>query len=233
MLPVRRPGRPLTSCPHLPNSDCGCPGSPRSGAPGPRVDWALTESSHSRAPFDSTSTLVSPPPSSPQRPAPASGEIPESTNDRWPSSTSGDTFTTSTLAWDNWERQSSLSPPSHHARDQTDVAQTGSVVLPGASSSQTPWSSTADPAQPFSNRLSGSSSYEAWMPSRNRESIQIPDFGAIEEDTFGDLNKSLVSNDTTMLGPEWDDSFGGQASFFDLPPYGDGPASNQHEWPAN
>jgi hypothetical protein len=63
--------------------------------------------------------------------------------------------------------------------------------------------------------------------------FQIPDFGAIEEDTFGDLDKSSLSNDTTMLGPEWDDSFGGQASFFDLPPYEDGSASSHHGWPAN
>lgn len=232
MLPVRRPGRPLTSCPHLPNSNCGCPESPRSTVPGPRPDWTLAEPSHSSGPFASTSTPVSPPSSSPPRPTPSSDTR---TNDRWPGSTSGDTFSTSTLTWDNWPRQGLSSPPSHHARDQIDVAPpTGPVVLPSSSSSQTPWSAAADPAQPFSNRLSGSSSYESWMPSRNRESIQMSDFaaiGAIEEDTFGDIDKSPLPNDTTLLGPDWDDSFGGQASFFDLPPYENESGSGHYAWP--
>lgn len=234
MLPVRRPGRPLTSCPHLPNSNCGCSDSPKSAVPGPRPDWTLAEPSHSSGPFGLTSTPVSPPPSSPPRPTPSSDTT---TTDRWPSSTSQDTaFTTSTLTWDSWQRQGSSSPPAHHARGQTGIVQTGPVVLAGAPSSQTPWSAAADPAQPFSNRLSGSSSYEAWMPSRNRESIQMSDFagiGAIEEDTFGDIDKPSLPNDTTMMGPEWDDSFGGQASFFDLPPYENESGSSHHEWPAS
>lgn len=233
MLPVRRPGRPLTSCPHLPNSNCDCPDSPRTTVPGPRPDWTLAEPSHSSGPFGFTSAPASPPPSSPQRPTPSSDTRP---NDQWPTSTSGDTFTASTLTWDNWPRQASSSSPSHQARDQTDVAPAGPVVLPSSSSSQTPWSAAADPAQPFSNRLSGSSSYDAWMPSRNRESIQMSDFaaiGAIEENTFGDVDESSPSNDAIILGPEWDDSFRGQASFFDLPPYENESGSSHHEWPAN
>ncbi|KAK1830075.1 hypothetical protein QBC39DRAFT_116658 [Podospora conica] len=229
MVPVRRPGRPLTSCPHLSSFNFGCSDPPKSTVPGPRIDWTLAESSNSREPVDmtSTSTPVRQPSSSPPKNTPPSGGPSSSTNEPWQSSSPGERLTPSKFTWDTWQGQGSPSPPSHNGRDQSHA-----VVLTTASSSQTPWSAAADPAQPFSNRLSGSSSYEAWMPLRNRESTQISEFGAIDEDTFGDIDQSSLPNDTTSLGPEWDDSFGVQTSLFGLPPFDHGSDPSHHDWPA-
>ena len=224
MVPVRRPGRPLTSCPHLPNSGCDCPDSPKPTASGPRIDWN-TEASISTLPSSSwpTSGTVSHGPSEIQIPSNA-GVTSAGTQDNQRSSSPSEAFSTLSNSWGNLPPRNSLLPPSPPGHPDD--------TLPSHSLNQTPWATSADPTQPFSNRLSGSSSYEVWMPSRSRQSTQISEFGAVDEDMFGDIDMPSLPNETSQFGARWNQSFDGQTSFFTLPAHDTEPDSSQYEWHA-